>query len=78
MSATLTERQARFLIDVARSYAQMKDDAAAIDALVRSEAIAPDELRRHRLTRELIPQLLTRERRSSDLRALAGRCHLLA
>jgi tetratricopeptide (TPR) repeat protein len=78
MSATLTERQARFLIDVARSYAKMKDDAAAIDALIRAEAIAPDELRGHRLTRELIPQLLTRERRSSDLRALAGRCHLLA
>lgn len=77
MPKPLTERRARCLIDVARSYAQVRDDAAAIDALIQAEAIAPDELRHHRLTRELVPQLLTRESRTSELRALASRCNLL-
>ncbi|MCA1706105.1 MAG: helix-turn-helix transcriptional regulator [Actinobacteria bacterium] len=77
MPKPLTERRARFLIDVARSYAQVKDDVAAIDALLQAETIAPDELRHHRLTHALVPQLLARERRTSELRALASRCNLL-
>lgn len=74
MPEALTERRSRFLIDVARSHAQLKDDSAAIDALLQAETIAPDELRHHRLTRELVPQLLMRENRTSELRALAVRC----
>ncbi len=77
MPKALSERRSRFHIDVARSYAQMRDDSAAIDALLQAETIAPDELRHHRLTRELVPQLLTRESRTSELRALADRCGLL-
>lgn len=77
MPKPLTERRARCLIDVARSYAQVTDDAAAIDALMQAETIAPDELRHHRLTHELVPQLLARESRTSDLRSLASRCNLL-
>ncbi len=77
MPTPLTERRARFLVDVARSYAQVKDDAAAIAALLQAETIAPDELRHHRLTHDLVTQLLTRESRTSELRALATRCHLL-
>lgn len=77
MPKILTERRSRFLIDVARSYAQVHDDTAAIDALVDAEAIAPHEVRHHRLTRQLVPQLLTREHRSSQLRTLAKRCGLL-
>jgi hypothetical protein len=45
--------------------------------LLQAETIAPDELRYHRLTRALVPQLLSRERRGSELRSLAGRCELL-
>jgi hypothetical protein len=78
MPAHLTERRARFLIDVARSHAQVHDDQAAIGALTEAEAIAADELRHHRLTREVLRDLLTREHRSSGLRALADRCHALA
>jgi hypothetical protein len=78
MPAHLTERRSRFLIDVARGHAQVQDDAAALDALTQAETIAPDELRNHRLTREVLRDLLTRERRSSGLRALADRCHALA
>jgi hypothetical protein len=77
MPKPLTERRARFLIDVARTYAQVRDDAAAIDALIQAETIAPDELRHHRLTHDLVPQLLARESRTSELRALANRCNLL-
>lgn len=77
MPKLLTERRARFLIDVSRSYAQVKDDTAAIDALLQAETIAPDELRHHRLTHDLVPQLLARESRTSELRALATRCNIL-
>jgi hypothetical protein len=77
MSNQLTERRARFLIDVARSYTQLRDDAAALDALLQAETIAPDELRNHRLTHEVLRELLPRERRSSGLRALVNRCKQL-
>jgi hypothetical protein len=77
MPAALAERRARFLIDVARSHAAVRDDTAAVDALLHAEQIAPDELHHHRLTRQLIPQLFTRESRTSDLRTLAHRCGLL-
>ncbi len=74
----LRERRARFLIDVARSHAQVQDDAAAIGALTEAEDIAADELRNHRLTRQVVRDLLTRERRSSGLRDLADRRQALA
>jgi hypothetical protein len=77
MPSQLTERRARFLIDVARSYTQLRDDTAALDALLQAETIAPDELRNHRLTHEVLRELLPRERRSSGLHALATRCKLL-
>ncbi len=77
MPRPFAERRARFLIDVSRGYAQAKDDAAAIDALIQAETIASDELHHHRLTRELVPQLLARESRTSELRTLASRCNLL-
>lgn len=73
----LAERRARFLIDVARCYTQLRDDTAALDALLHAETIAPDELRNHRLTHKVVGELLSRERRSSGLRALANRCELL-
>jgi DNA-binding XRE family transcriptional regulator len=77
MPPRLTEFRARFLIDVARSCTQLRDDTVALDALLQAEAIAPDELRNHRLTHEVVRELLLRERRSSGLRALATRCKQL-
>lgn len=74
MPKQLTERRARFLIDVARSHVQLQNDTAALDALLQAEEITPDELRHHRLTHEVLRNLLTRERRSSGVRALADRC----
>ena len=72
----LAERRARFLIDVARSFAQTGDDRAAEDAIVQAEAVAPDEVRHHRLTRQLVRDLLPRTSSSSSVRALASRCQL--
>jgi DNA-binding XRE family transcriptional regulator len=77
MSSRLAERRARFLIDVARTYTQLQDDAAALDALLHAETIAPYELRNHRLTHDVVRELLSRERRSSELRSLAARCGLV-
>ena len=68
------ERNARFLIDIARSHAHTGDDHAAEDALTQAETIAPDEVRHHRLTRQLIGDLLPRSPRSAKIRALAERC----
>ncbi|MCE7009952.1 hypothetical protein LWC34_45175 [Kibdelosporangium philippinense] len=77
MPAALTERRARFLIDVARSHHGQGDDEAAVGALLEAEHIAADEVREHRLTHDLLRDLLSRERRSSGVRELAGRCNLL-
>lgn len=77
MPSQLTERRTRFLIDVSRTYTQLRDDTAALDALLQAEAIAPEELRNHRLTHEVLRDLFSREQRSSGLRALANRCKLL-
>jgi hypothetical protein len=77
MPSQFAERRARFLIDVARSYTQLRDDTATLGALLQAEVIAPDELRNHRRTHEVLRDLLSRERRSSGLRALANRCKLL-
>ena len=75
--AQLAERRARFLLDVARCHAQTGDGQAAEHALEQAEHIAPEEIRNHRITRQIIRDLLPRARPSSGLRALAGRCQLL-
>jgi hypothetical protein len=74
MPAHLTERRARFLIDAARVHCHRRNDAAAVAALTQAESLAPQETRTHRLTRAVLIDLLARERRSSDVRALAARC----
>jgi hypothetical protein len=73
----LAERRARFLIDAARAYADSGDATAAIASLTDAEKIAPEEVRNHRLTRELLQRLLLREKRTSGLRQLAYRCEVL-
>jgi len=78
LPAPLAERRARFLIDVARSHSHLKDDAAALHALLQAESYSPDEARTHRLTHRVLRDLMSRERHSSGLRAFADRCGLLA
>lgn len=73
----LAERRSRYLIDVARVYAALHEDGAAVAALLDAENAAPEELRHHRLTRRVVQEMLARESRSSGLRELAGRCGVL-
>jgi hypothetical protein len=70
----LAERKARFLLDVARAEADRAAFPAALHTLLRAEKIAPDEVRHHRITHQLIPQLLTHDRRDSGLPDFARRC----
>jgi hypothetical protein len=70
----LAERKARFLIDIARGHAGTGDMRAAENALLAAEETAPEETRHHRLTRQLIGELLPLSYRSSPVRALAWRC----
>ena len=67
------ERQARFLIDVARGYGQRRDSAGATGALLRATALTSEQVQYHPLVRELVRDLLRRRRRApdEDLRAIA-------
>lgn len=52
-----SERRARFLVDVARAYAQRHQVDDAVAALERAEAIAPTEIHELRLVRQLLDDL---------------------
>jgi transcriptional regulator with XRE-family HTH domain len=68
------ERQARFLIDVARAYAQRRRTAEAVRALRDGERLAPEFLQEHRVARELVRDLVGRAgTQSEELRELAQR-----
>jgi transcriptional regulator with XRE-family HTH domain len=60
------ERQARFLVDLARAHAERRALRAAVAALEEAEAIAPGEIRGLRRVRELV----------GDLEHFAGRRHV--
>jgi hypothetical protein len=79
LPAELVEQRASHLIDLARCHAQRPDDAAAVAVLERAERLAPEEVRYHALVRELLRDLLRRERRSATpgLRGLASRVGVL-
>ena len=67
------ERQARFLIDVARARGQRRDSTGAVEALCRAAALTTEQVRYHPLVRELVRDLLRRRRGipDADLDALA-------
>jgi transcriptional regulator with XRE-family HTH domain len=75
----LLERRSTLLIDSARAHAQRRQDVMAVGALLRAECIAPEEVRHNRQSRELLGELLGRERRAAtpELRALAARVGML-
>lgn len=72
----LLERQARFLLDVARAQQELGDGGQAVATLRSAESIAPEETRSHRVTQNVVGKLLRRARSGprSELRMLAGRC----
>jgi transcriptional regulator with XRE-family HTH domain len=69
------ERQARFLIDVARAHAQRRHVGDATAALVQAERLAPEMVRGHIMARQTIRDLvqLTGRRTPEELGDLAQR-----
>ncbi|MEU6319230.1 helix-turn-helix transcriptional regulator [Streptomyces sp. NPDC047009] len=72
-SGLSAERQTRFQIDVARAYAQRRQVADAVSALLRARELSPEMVRALPMVKQLAADLLTMGQPSSeDLRALAG------
>ena len=73
------ERQARYLIDVARANMQESHDGAALRILQDAYSRAPEYVSHHVMVREAIVTLLGRERKSSTpgLRTLAKKTGVL-
>jgi hypothetical protein len=59
MSGLSAERQGRTLLDVARAHTQRRQITEAVATLVLAEGIAPELVRGHDLTRQLVSDLLT-------------------
>lgn len=72
------ERGARHMIDVARAHATLGARSEAVDALLAAERTAPEETRSHRLTRQVLRQLVSSPGRASlpRIRSLMQRCGL--
>ncbi|WP_131742127.1 helix-turn-helix domain-containing protein [Actinomadura roseirufa] len=68
------ERRARLQIDLARAHAQRRQVDEAVAALLDAESITPEQIRNHRVVRQVVSDLLTmQDPPSSDLRELAAR-----
>lgn len=69
------ERQARFLLDVARAHAQRRHVGEATAALLDAERLAPEQIRTHHLARDTIRDLVqyTGRRTPDELAQLARR-----
>lgn len=75
----LLSRRAQVHIDMAWAYTQRRADAEAVVNLLEAERVAPQTLRYNVLVRELLREMLKRERRTATpgLRALARRASVL-
>lgn len=68
------ERRARLHMDLARAHAQRRQVDEAVAALLEAESITPEQIRNHRIVRQVVSDLLTmQDPPSSDLRELADR-----
>lgn len=73
-SGLSAERRARLLIDLARAHTQRRQVDEAISALLEAETLTPEQIRNHRITRQLASDLLTmQDPPSPELRELADR-----
>lgn len=74
------ERQARYLLDVARAHAQRRHVGEATAALIEAERQAPEQVLSHHLMRETIRDLLqlAGRRPTDELRQLADRAAVSA
>lgn len=72
-SGLSAERQTRFQIDVARAYAQRRQVADAVSALLTARELSPELVRALPLVKQLTADLLTMSQPpSEELRVLAG------
>lgn len=69
------ERQARFLVDVARAHAQRRQASEALEALLDAERLTPELVHTDHRAREVVRDLLqfAGRRPADELRELAGR-----
>ncbi|QVI22836.1 helix-turn-helix transcriptional regulator [Nocardia tengchongensis] len=69
------ERQARFLVDVARAHAQRRQASEALEALLDAERLTPELVHTDHRAREVVRDLLqfAGRRPAEELRELAGR-----
>lgn len=76
----LSSRRAQVHIDTAWAYSQHREDAAVVVNLMEAERVAPQALRYNVIVRELLREMLKRERRSATpgLRPLAQRAGVLS
>jgi tetratricopeptide (TPR) repeat protein len=74
MTGLSAERQGRTLLDVARAHTQRRQTSEAVTTLIQAEGIAPELVRGHDLTRQLVSDLFTmQDPPSRELRELAER-----
>ena len=75
LPASLVERRAQFLIDVAVGHVLERDDTVAVATLERAEQIAPEEVHYSRPVLDTVWTMVGRERKGAvpGLRELAGR-----
>jgi transcriptional regulator with XRE-family HTH domain len=80
LSPEFVERRVYHMIDLARGYAQQRNDSAAVLTLLEAERVAPEEVRYHVIVPEMLRDLLKRERRAATpgLRRLAARVGVLS
>lgn len=73
-SALSPERRARLGIDLARAHAQRRQVTEAVSTLLEAERLTPEQIRNHRIVRQLVSDLLTmQDPPSPELRELADR-----
>jgi hypothetical protein len=79
MPAGLVGRRTQVLLDLARAYAMRRQDAAAVNTLLKAEDASPQLVRYNDHTRDLLADLLRREHRAStpQLRPLARRAGVI-
>ncbi|MFC6087381.1 helix-turn-helix domain-containing protein [Sphaerisporangium aureirubrum] len=79
LSPGLLGRRAQVHLDLARAYAILRKDAAAVNMLLEAERISPELIRYDRRTSDLLTQLIQREHQVStpELRGLAHRAGVI-
>ena len=79
MPEGLNSRRAQIHLDLAWAHSQRKRDAEAVLHLLEAERVAPETVRYNTAVREMVREMLSRERRSktSTLHGLATRAGVL-